>query len=793
MFNIVSLIKNSVLARRLIISIILFSSVITLTTTLMQMNGRYQQEMSDFQATLTQIETANLAAITRSVWVIDEQQIQSVIDGLIELNDISYVAVKDEEKQIRWFSGISSDSDSNELQHQRPLKYSYRDKEIIIGYLVVEGSLATIYDRIVTELLIILGSNALKTVLVALFVIFVFYQMIGRHILQLAHHAKISSTTGEFPEFAIERKKNSSAAIDELDQLTDAFNGMTSRLKKREEELRILAEIAEQSPNSIVLTDNQGNILYVNRSFIEVSGYTFQEVYGKQPNIFSAKQTSTDTYSELWETILSGKIWRGELLNRRKNGEKFWEQVIIKPLLNKSGEIVNYLATKEDVTLKKNYEDKLLFQANYDQLTNLPNRLLAMDRLEQSLEASKRDDDVVALLMIDLDRFKNINDTLGHAVGDQVLIEVAERFKQCIREEDTVARLGGDEFLIIIPKVHTFHNAETVANKIIKSLIEPLCFDGKTLFVSPSIGISIATAGYSYPEIMLRDADAAMYRAKDEGRNRYSFFTQSMNDEARARMEMDSLLRKSIDNGELELYYQPVIDSRTDSIVGSEALLRWHNKQLGTVPPHIFIPLAEDSEFINEIGTWVLNNATAQIMNGAIDQRLWLSVNVSVRQFKENNFIDTVKEALKNSGLAANRLKVEITEGLLLSDNDDVLVKFNELRELGVHISIDDFGTGYSALSYLKKFPIDTLKIDRAFIIDIVNDDRSAALAISVIQMASLLNLEVVVEGVEEESQLILLTQHNPILIQGYLFSKPLPFVAFKEFVSNNCDQFLSA
>ncbi|MCW8888451.1 MAG: EAL domain-containing protein, partial [Gammaproteobacteria bacterium] len=775
---------NSVLAKRLIISIILFSSVLTLVITLLQISSRYQQELSDFYSVMSQIETTELEPIARSVWLVDEQQIQTEINGLVQLNDINFVAVKDEDGIIKWNSG--NPDIKNELQIEFPLIYQYRDRDLTIGYLLVKGSLDNIYGRIINELLVILGSNALKTILVALFVLYIFYEMMGRHILQLAGIAKESSQTGEMPEFKLNRRQRFSGSKDELDQLTSAFNQMTSKLKQKEEDLRILAEIAEQSPNSIVLTDHTGNILYVNSSFVEISGYSFQEVYGHKPGMVSAKETPAKVYQELWSTILSGKTWVGELLNKRKNGEKYWERATIKPLKDKQGKIINFLATKEDVTLRKNYEDELLFQANYDQLTKLPNRALAMDRLKQSVHASQREDSVVATLMIDLDHFKNINDTLGHATGDLVLVEAAERFKQCVREDDTVARLGGDEFLIIIPKIHSFHNAETVAKKIIESLIKPFCYEGKELFVSPSIGISIATAGYSEPEIMLRDADSAMYRAKNEGRNRFAFFTQSMNDEVKARMEMDGLLRKAIKNNELELYYQPVIDATTRAVVGSEALLRWHNEKLCTVPPDIFIPLAEESEVINDIGRWVLNNATTQMMSSEVNRSLWLSVNVSARQFRAENFIETVESALEQSGLAANRLKVEITEGLLLSDDNDVLMKFNELRKLGVHIAIDDFGTGYSALSYLKRFPVDTLKIDRSFIIDIVNDGRSAALAISVIQMAAHLNLDVVIEGVELEAQFNLLTQHSHVMIQGYLFSRPLPFDEFKEYLSSS-------
>jgi diguanylate cyclase (GGDEF)-like protein/PAS domain S-box-containing protein len=775
---------KSILARRLIIAIILFSSALTLVNTLLQINGRYQQELADFHSTISQIDTTSLEPISRSVWLVDEQQIQTEINGLIQLNDINYVAVTDEQGVVKWSAGTSSVE--NRLHKRFPLIYQHRDRPLTIGYLLINGSLENIYERILHELLLILGGNAFETILVVLFVLYIFYQMMGRHILQLAKLAREASLTGEFPEFRLNRKKRFLNREDELDQLTGAFNNMTSRLKQREEELRILAEIAEQSPNSIVLTDNQGNILYVNSAFVEISGYTFSEVYGKRPSILSAKTTPIEIYQDLWGTILAGKIWSGELLNKRKNGEKYWERATIKPLRDKSGEIVNFLATKEDVTLRKEYEIELLFQANYDQLTRLPNRALVMDRLQQSLNASQRDDNVVATLMVDLDHFKNINDTLGHAVGDQVLIEVAERFKLCVREDDTVARLGGDEFLIIIPKIHNFHNAEIVAKKIIDTLVKPLIHDGKELFVSPSIGISVAVSGYSDAEIMLRDADAAMYRAKKSGRNRYAFFTQSMNDEAQTRMEMDGLLRKAISNDELELYYQPVIDSRNNAVVGSEALLRWHSQQLGAIAPNVFIPLAEESELINEIGTWVLRKASEQMMSGDIDETLWISVNVSARQFRAANFIDTVKDALHTSGLAAGRLKIEITEGLLLSDNADVLAKFNELIELGVHIAIDDFGTGYSSLSYLKKFPVDTLKIDRAFIIDIANDGRSAALAISVIQMAVLMNMDVVVEGVELEVQLALLTQYNPVMIQGYLFSRPLPFAEFKRYLEQH-------
>ncbi len=678
-----------------------------------------------------------------------------------------------------------------------------------------------------------------------------------------------------------------------------------TKTRADQSELRKLSRAMEQSPVSVLITDIDGIIEYVNPKFTQVSGYSAEEVIGAKPSLLKSGDMNEAEYADMWETILSGRVWEGVFHNKRKDGSLYWESARIAPVKDDFGEITHFIGIKEDITELRRYQESLrlsgvvfdatsegivltdargcvrmvnpaftritgyepeevleqpvsrflgednqetvarvlaemeesdnwsgevtshrkdgswyhqwlsittlhdekgvanghviifsditqhkadqariLFQANYDVLTGLPNRALLSDRLHQALRVARRHETGVAVAFVDLDRFKAINDLYGHVIGDELLEQVADRLRLAVRETDTVARFGGDEFVVLLEGLGGGDMAAVVADKIITAVSQPYSVRGRRLTVGCSIGITLyphdvplALPVDEAATRLLSNADMAMYQAKSKGRNQYQFFEQKTQQEVRYNLALEQDMRRALEKGEFELHYQPIIDAAENRIESVEALVRWRHPKRGIIPPDQFIPLAEETGLIYEIGNWVIQTATREVKrwHDEEDFPIGVSVNVSARQRERGFGVQKLKEMLGESGLAPEYFTMEITENLLMLNSEEVVSCMRGMKELGVSLSVDDFGTGYSSLGYLKQFPVDLLKIDRAFIRDLPEDRESVSLVKAIIAMARSLGIEVVAEGVETEAQRRFLVNLGCQYLQGYHFDRPLP------------------
>jgi diguanylate cyclase (GGDEF)-like protein/PAS domain S-box-containing protein len=555
-----------------------------------------------------------------------------------------------------------------------------------------------------------------------------------------------------------------------------SFRDISAR-KFHEKRIRTLLQAVEQSPVSVVMTDTQGNIEYVNHAFEEATGYKAAEVFGKNPRILKSNNTLASSYKELWKAITSGNPWQGELQNRKKDGTLFWERAYIAPVLDDSANITHYLAVKEDITLQKQQEEKIIHQANYDSLTDLPNRFLTLDRLSQLIKEAKRQNNLAAVLFLDLDDFKKINDSMSHEAGDKLLIQAAERLQASVRIDDTVSRLGGDEFIILLGNLATVKDVYPIAEKLLSSFRKPFLLDNRELILTASIGISIYPNDGNTPAELLRHADTAMYHSKEQGRNTYNYFTENMNQGVSRRLQLEEHLHGALERDEFELHFQPVMDTVTHEIVAVEALLRWHSPILGDVRPDEFIPIMEQTGQIVSTGQYVLREALSQVKNWQkmFNRTCKVAINISPRQFRDPNFSNTIEGLLSELDISNTAIELEVTEGVLMSGHTYIDETLRSLNSLGVGIVMDDFGTGYSSLNYLRRYPFDALKIDRSFVNDITSDPADRELVNAAIAMAHGLGLKVIAEGVETEEQLSHLTKQGCEMVQGYLFSRPVP------------------
>ena len=581
-----------------------------------------------------------------------------------------------------------------------------------------------------------------------------------------------------------------------------------SERKKAASTLRKLSQAIEQSPASILITDRDGSIEYANEAFAKSSGYSRSEVLGQNPRMLQSGKTPAQTYQAMWATLLAGGTWRGELINRRKDGHEYIESAVLAPVRQDDGQVTHYVAVKIDITDRKAAEEEIQQLAFFDSLTGLPNRRQIIERIQQAIGASQRSGQFGAVMMLDIDHFKQINDTQGHAMGDRLLEQVAQRLKAAVRSGDIVARLGGDEFIIMIENIganedEAVLHSERVGAQVLAAMRLPVvlgelgehldALDPPYLIdefahsyrTTVSLGLTLFRGDGSSAEALLKQADLAMYKAKDEGRNALRFFNPEMQRAIDARFALEEAMRHALEHSELRLYYQPQVDLHGD-VIGAEALVRWVDGQGINHSPATFIPVAESSGLILPIGEWVLDTACAQLKAWEASPHtagLSIAVNISARQFKADDFVVNVREVIASHAVNPRRLKLELTESMLVGDIDEVAARMKELAAVGIRFALDDFGTGYSSLAYLKRMPLDEIKVDQSFVRDIEHDPNDAAIVRAIIALGNSLDLNVIAEGVETQAQRAFLVHNGCRAFQGYLFGRPMPEAQWDAFL----------
>lgn len=788
--------KGSPLSFRLLAWILLFSSAFTLIASAIQIYSDYRKDLSQIDNRMAVVESGYSSSLARSLWALDQKLLQTQMEGILSLPDIVHLRLRIEPDSELVMGdiprGAQTTSHRFNLVHQG-------DEMFKLGELTVTADLDRVYEEMKRKVGIILATQFLKTFFVSILIIWIFQYFVTRHLTTMANYARDFSLKNLSRPLELERPDTPGNRRDELGRVTDAINQMRERLNEdvaRQErdaaEIRKFSKAIEQSPSSVLICDRQWRIEFANHKFTQLTGYDAKSILGKHPGALGENDIENRDGRHLWQSIRLQVqrvgVWQGEVNSIRQNGERFWEQLIVTPIKDGSSDTTGYLILGEDISIRKRYEQQLLRQANYDILTGLPNRMLALDRLKLALAQARRENTLVGVMFLDLDNFKHINDTLGHDAGDNLLIEASRRISSCLRGTSTVARLGGDEFLVILPGLTGPDSSSQVADRILKTFEPPYILNGQEVFVTTSIGIAIFPTDSDNSGTLLQHADAAMYQAKHKGKSAFAHFAPEMTEISHERLQMESRMRRALELEEFELYFQPIVHTDSGNLCSVEALLRWNNPSMGMVMPDRFIPLAEETGLIIPIGEWVLEEAcrAAVEWKEVIGVDVAISVNVSPRQFRDPGFTEVVMRALSASGLAADQLELEITERLILDNSIETAEILRQLDRAGIRLSVDDFGTGYSALSYLKSYPFDTLKIDKSFVQDVMKEPEDASLVRAIINMAHSLGLNVIAEGVEEESQTHFLQQEGCDFCQGYFYSRPLPAKDFEIWLKTN-------
>ncbi|WP_165602591.1 EAL domain-containing protein [Candidatus Terasakiella magnetica] len=575
----------------------------------------------------------------------------------------------------------------------------------------------------------------------------------------------------------------SSLQFEYVRRINTILEERSQALKTSQNNLHLAHKIIEASLDGVIIANSEGKIAYVNPTFTHVTGYSAEEAIGQTPALLKSGRHDEDYYQKMWEQLQNEGYWQGEIWNRRKNGELYPEWLTITAIKNDAGEIFQYAGIFCDITERKNQEKQIRRLAYFDELTKLPNRRLFSDRLNMAVERAKRHDDRLAIMFVDLDHFKKINDTLGHSIGDALLEEAAERLKHCTRGEDTVARMGGDEFILLFPEIEAVEEVTKVAQRVIEAFSQPFHLMGHKLFVTASLGISVFPDDGGDVETIIKNADAAMYRSKAQGRSTFNLFNPSFTEQGMRQLQIETALRGAIDKDEFEVYYQPQAKAQNGVVIAAEALLRWHNDEIGKIGPAEFIPIAEEIGIISQIGEWVLKQVCQQIKawQNKGHPPITVAVNIAPEQITNAEFPKLVQDLLEEYDISGNQLEIEITEGSFIDSPDKVKTNLYALKQIGARIAIDDFGTGYSNLSYLRKLPIDHLKIDQSFIRGMFSEDGNRQLIKTILSMSDNLGMQSIAEGVESQPQADFLHEGGCSIIQGYLLARPEPADDFEK------------
>lgn len=789
--------RASPLSFRLLAWILLFSTAFTLLAAAVQIYSDYRKDLALIEERMAVIESGYSSSLARSLWALDQKLLQTQMEGILSLPDITHLRLRIEPDSELVMGEIPRNADT--LSHNFEL-VQREGVDFHLGELVITANLDRVYAELRRKVGVILATQFLTVFFVSVLILWIFQHLVTRHLTAMADYTKDLSLRNLSRPLVLDRPDSAANNKDELGMVTDAINEMRERLNqdvaRRERDAADILKFSkaiDQSPSSVLICDRQWRIEYANQKFSQLTGHSTADIIGKHPSNLIEHSMDIQEARHLWQSIRLQVqrvgVWQGEVNSVRRNGERYWEQLVVTPIRDNNGETTGYLILGEDISIRKRYEQQLLRQANYDILTGLPNRMLALDRLKLALAQARRDSSQVGVMFLDLDNFKHINDTLGHDAGDNLLVEAARRISSCLRGTSTVARLGGDEFLVILPGLTGPEAACQVAERILKTFSGAFMLNGQEVFVTTSIGIATFPSDSDNSGTLLQHADAAMYEAKHKGKSAYARFTPEMTEVSHERLQMESHMRKALELGEFELFYQPIIETASGRLIGAEALLRWNNPAMGLVMPDRFIPLAEETGLIIPIGEWVIHEACQaavawQALSGL--ENLSISVNVSPRQFRDAGFTDAVMHSLNASGLRPQSLELEITERLILDNTIETADILRQLDQTGIRLSVDDFGTGYSALSYLKSYPFDTLKIDKSFIQDVLSDSGDASLVRAIINMAHSLGLTVIAEGVELEAQTHFLRDEGCDFSQGYFYSRPLPEQDFMHWLETN-------
>lgn len=777
---------RSVLALRVLIWVLTASLAVFALATTVGLVYERDKALQMAHANAQDMAQRSLPAVSIALWQYDVDALNALLSGLVASRDVVRAEALTLDKPI---ADVRQTGFAGTVDRVWTLPIMARDQTTPIGSLRISESYAQAQAQMMESLKIQVVTDLMKIVGLALVLFTIVYRKVARHLQRLAREVSTLGHSADAPLLALTRKHRGKNR-DEIDILVDAINGFVTERKVSEEALRIAA-CAFESQQGMTITDAQRVILRVNRAFTQITGYSAEEAVGQTPRLLSSGRHDKAFYAAMTHAMENEGGWSGEIWNRRKSGEIYPEWLTISAVKNFADQTTHYVAIFSDISEHVSAQAQIAVLAFYDPLTQLPNRRMLLDRLEQALHASTRHARKNALVFVDLDNFKTLNDTQGHYQGDLLLAQVAQRLKACLRDGDTVARLGSDEFVIMLENlsedsIDAATQAETVATNILQAFEEIFTLDQSEHRSTPSIGITLFGGNpLEGSEQPLKRAELAMFQAKAAGRNTLRFFDARMQAEVDARASLEADLREAVPRQQLALHYQPQVVG-AGRVTGVEVLLRWQHPLRGMVSPAEFIPLAEETGLILPIGQWVLEQACTQLAAWAQQPglaHLSMAVNVSARQFQQADFVEHVLATLARTGAPPRLLKLELTESMLVDNVESIIGKMGALKARGVGFALDDFGTGYSSLAYLKRLPLDQLKIDQGFVRNIVTDPNDAAIAKMVVVLAESLGLAVIAEGVELQAQADYLAHLGCHAYQGYHFSRPLTLNALEAFV----------